>query len=1369
MQVDNMPYDRGGWRYSGTGGFSNSNQDKKKFTYPKTTQNKKLITCPICGKEQPITRITCIGCTYDFKKRNEDFEILMAQFKKENIPLQKLQKIVKGNYYNQPKSIMQAKLVPKIFNHIFNTNNARILFVSNNDEVIKEVQEGLVEFECDKTVARLSDDFIDIDSLSESIHEFKSINNSLFKNYSITSFDNIDSAKNIPDLKYLVEEVHYIDEDDAERLNDFIKIYWKYWLASQEHDIDLKLESKNLDEEISCLKNNLSGLKKSIKWFADKVNWLTGIYDSFGISYGNIENQLDLIEDIQILNENPHLIDKNEELEFINDIKKYNVINNDKVIIHDEIYNLLENEHYVSRVINNFKNYINLKLTYEKINNEIINLKNHLKACGINCDNLHQYYDIKNRFVPVSNMIYFDKEEYYALNNNLDQYLSNHKTAFDLVIYRNKNVLSDYIFDLIKENEIYVEKIIFLKERVNEIYNILVNSGINLNSISDIKSSYPLKILLDLSNDFSYSNDFSDSIKLLKKFESEVSSDLTITQYSIMKMKSLKGLINEIFLKLNIDFNDSFDLEFIEYNLDTLRNMNKKMGINISSITQMNVLFNHISTLADLSDLNEFNLEKFNTQAIFTDATLNYLKNNNKSDILYDLNILNISIKSLIYEFNQNNDYEIYDNLNLNKNSLNDDFKNNVHNLKGYSSFIDSHDFKQIRNYYNEIFENCFELVKKGNLDQYFEKLNDLKFDFDFLNELYDQLDDEMLKDTQTQLSKLKENQLIYDNINKSYKKGLFSDKTLDLIKNNQIGDKIKRLFDLFDEINDLLIENSFNSLNCEDIIKLCNQLLNEYHKKEIEYPELLSKVNIIGNNNFEEKFSDLNFNLLNHDNSKIKEILNDFNLIYEILCLKSKLTIPMCDDIIKLNYSELKMFNQFLDSSRKFSDYVRQGIINKDLFSNFTEEITSIDDEINSLKQELYNLNLEESILNNFSKVKSEKLDDITARIDEIDEIMQMESDDIHNVFENQKLIVDNLNSLCNDYPNESEYLDNEFNASYFKENMFKLRMKFSEFENLLNLENNILKHDELINKNLIYIWDGLLTDINKIESKFLIDNKFTENYYKHIFSEKTIQELNSSNIDLTEINNFKNNLKDDKSNYILLHNNKEYLLNELSNLEKYDDSDLIGFKNSFENINKILNLDKITDTITLLRYHIGKNNENQDIEGYLKQLNNYSLLYYKYFDETEFNISMDEILNKINMNCIFTDLLDRGIVKESYLEQIKLNKKDFISCVDNLEEIKKDILNKFDKCSKVYSGNKFSKFFNPKTKFNKIKRIEKDLKHVEISLANMDYVKRKFIGNYQDYFDYVVCDRDELEVKEEFQLFLISRNKINFVQVRE
>ena len=1379
-----MTFERGMWRYIGTGGMENPQRDDEKKlnegniphnANPQSDDKKKLNgtktkkgICPICGKKQPNYRNNCVSCNYNFKNRNNDFENAISKLKgKFKFTLVKLQKLVKHMEYNTPIFLDSNDLIFDRFDHLFKSNseNNKILFISDED-IIEKLQLELVKNKC--SAIKLANDSITAKSLFQSINNFKSINKSLSV-YSIKKFNNIFEAKDIVYLKYLKNNARLIDEKDIEKLNNFIKVYWKYCQSSQIDD-DFKQNISDLKNNVTKLISELLKLKKSILWLCNNLNKLTKFYDSFGVKYRDIEEQIDLMDEIDILKKSPNLIDKNEGTIFINNLKKYQESNEYGFVIHDNIEGILNND-VVSRLLKNFKHFCDDNDEYKKINVEISNLKNLLKSAGINCNNLDEYYSIKDKFYNVENLIYFEQDDYVTLNEKINQYLNYHNESFSSTLNKNKQLLTEHITKLSDENKINLKNTQKFIKTISKIQDALQNIGIKINSISELESNKSIKWLLD--NELSFS-DYTKTIGALDKFYINVDSDKSIHEHYVEILDKLSDVIDDIFSSLKVDFYNDFEKEYIEYNLNNVKQLIEKMGISVRYLNDLEEIISKLPELSEesLKSLKNSNIEEklddINLNGVYTDNTLSYLQNTAEMDILNDLNLLNISIQSLKYEISHNENFKYYNNLNADCSTPSDSQTDlNEFKLK-IKKWFASDNIEHIMNNYQNIFEYCFELVEKKNLLDFKDKLNNLHDDFDNLHEVYDTINCsnnlEIIDNTPEYLITLKENDEKYSDIKKLYTEGFFNEETLKLIENNEIKDKLSEVYELYYSINDILLQNNYSSVTLDELLLENESIIKNCQINENNYHKLLSSVKSMDLSNFERIYLELNNELPDYE-SQIDDVLGDFGLMVDIKNLFFEIKIPNYEDIIYLDYSTLKSLNNFLNYSKDYSNYIDSGIININLFSNFNMEIKDIDIKINEIKKELTNLNLDYQILNNFSMIKSERLDDISSKLEEIYKINEFDPDDLSKTIKIQRKVVDLLNELCISFPNESEYLDDEFNSTKLKIELFKFKKELENYDDLLDLELKILQNEKIINQNLLNEWKGPFTDIDLIKNKISVDIEFTEKYDKGIFTDKTIEKLNTINdFDMSFISNFNNQLATiDKAKSILLYENQKEILEELNKLENMRQDDLIEIKNIFIRLNNLIYSEKIDKMISILKYYAEKNNEFNNV--YLEELKSYSAIYNKYFDSDVFNLSFEEVLTKIKINLKLTELINDGILKEYYLEKIKSNIDDFNLDIVKLDLLSQEIMYKLYKCCELY-GNQH---LNPKSNFKHIKKeFDKSLKS-NIYLANIDTIRKEYNNNYKDYFDYVICDIDEISIEDEIRLVFISRKKLNLIQIGE
>ena len=444
------------------------------------------------------------------------------------------------------------------------------------------------------------------------------------------------------------------------------------------------------------------------------------------------------------------------------------------------------------------------------------------------------------------------------------------------------------------------------------------------------------------------------------------------------------------------------------------------------------------------------------------------------------------------------------------------------------------------------------------------------------------------------------------------------------------------------------------------------------------------------------------------------------------------------------LNISSINRIGNLREKCILFTNII-QIYYNFSIYDVLFKEVNS---EINLFNQDLdlldnLDLNIE---ISNFNQ------DVNNYKFEEIKELLKINYDDISESIENTQEIIDDLFNIINNIFSSTK--NTEFN---FEINFELYHTKFNEelekCSNIFEIESKIDNYNDIIKNNLSDIWTGLFSDITEIKNKLKIDQKYTYLYNKNLITENTLKNFNNlSNEDTQFLETFKSNIdgKNEKI-YINLFENKEKLLNELNALKKLKDNDLKGYYEVFKEINLVLKLDELDKLISCLEKSIKKDVINSSNE-YLDQLSQYNELYFRYFNEKIFNISFEELIKRLNLHIMFTDLINNKIVSLDYLPKIKDNIDDFIGYVNKLEELFENIKLK-------------SEFLvdNPVIKKLSLNNLSTEENKYNIIFSQINTAIKIFDKNFINNFDYVILDDNEnISQEDRLQLFLISKNKL-------
>ena len=272
--------------------------------------------------------------------------------------------------------------------------------------------------------------------------------------------------------------------------------------------------------------------------------------------------------------------------------------------------------------------------------------------------------------------------------------------------------------------------------------------------------------------------------------------------------------------------------------------------------------------------------------------------------------------------------------------------------------------------------------------------------------------------------------------------------------------------------------------------------------------------------------------------------------------------------------------------------------------------------------------------------------------------------------------------------------------------------------------------------------VWEGLFSDIDVIKNKLEMDGQYTLLYNKGIFTEDTVKSFHDlSDEKIKFIKSFNRNIENKQDVYCTIHENKDKLLSEINKLKHSDD--IYENYSTFKEINAILNLEELNGLIKLMDDEIINYNKRTDY--YVNELNQYKEIYSKYFNKTDFNCSFNNLNQIIAPHIKFTRLVDNKIIREDKIQFIKNNKVDFLSNVNELDELS----------SRIYK-NSLDTF-----------SLDKDLKdNFPIIISSLESAINIFNHDYVSYFDYVILDDNKsISNENRLQLFLISKNKLKSI----
>ena len=1163
-------------------------------------------------------------------------------------------------------------------------DKSKILVVSNNDLILDEIQ---LEFrvKSDYNIFKSSKSTIQLENLVNNVEKFEKINSILFNKYAIKLFNDVNSIKCIPNLKVLSENLYYIDEKNANLLNDFLKVYWEFYEVSNFSNIDLTLAEKDISSEV----NNITKKLISIKNYISRLDKVLNLLDF------NLDNLNEF--DGEIIKNNPDLINSNDATHFLEILEKYQKLNLSNRSSLNYFTEFPENN-FIRGIITNFKGYISCQDEYNALNQEILKLRDQFKSYGLYFNNLNEYYEDKDQLIKFSNASYLGDGNYLILNAKIKEFLKFNCSLNDYLERCKMNI--KFSSDL---NLIYLK----VNSGLNNIINICDNIGFKFNSFSD---------LIAHKSDFEILEEY---VKFNKK--NTVANEETIKEYALNLFNELKEICYTLINEDNAI--DESELDYIIYTISNLNRVINKIGLNLNSLNEINDSFLIIA-----------NLENDTSSNIFTVQTETYLQNE-KSVIHNDLDLLKNSLNSLLGQLIDKPHLKDCPIDKLSQ-SFNNQFK--IGFLKSnLESYLDStKTFEEILENYEVIIQNAINLIDTTNGLEFKSKLDKISNELKSISQMHE---------TQNYSG----NQLMINNIS-SYKNSITGE--FNRLVQNRLFSKEKiaecDIEILLEElknniliVQDYIAANNLNNSDLNTIIKNNNEIMqsNDRFKSKIDDSTLY---------NFYDTCSQLN----------IQDI--DYGLINEILDLSKQLNIKEYDEFSKFSLNDLIEFSKNLENNIEFSEYVDKGKIDNN-FNVSLIQLNELDSKIENIKTKFKELKLDDSLLNDFSLIDIAGVNEIKKELSKIEEHLKINSTNVDELIENYKISLDMLLNLCKNHYIEFEKDNHKFNSSDFLFNLEGIEYDFNKYEELYEIEKEIYSHGDLIKNNLNSIWNGPLTDLEIVKNKIKIDEEFTRQYSRGIYTNVTLNNLSEvSTGDLSILNDLKN-LGDQelKSRYLLSYKNKDKLISEINRLNNVDKDDLNSILVIFVNINKIYKSDEISDCITLLEYNIKHADSIRLIKEYENNLRYHSIVYYKFFNSRKFDMPIEEVITRLENHFKFTELIDLQIINERYLDDIKSNFNDFIGYVEKLDELTSEIL----ESTSVYYDNK-------NITFNEIKENSTKLDDANLVLMDLKTLRNSFDSNYITYFDHVyIVDDNTLTGEDKLHLFLISKNRISMLKLME
>lgn len=327
--------------------------------------NSEYIDCPNCNKNQLYSNKICeiCGCDLDMIDLDYDNKILLDNLAYSNVIIsqEKYDLFLNNKYFNSPsysnsldnfyeRSIFIIKSKFKKGSVLYlSLSNARLHKIS---ELLKK--EGYGEYLNNNSMLKKNETFKLLNSLLADLDKLKEINKIFIEKFSLKLPNNISSCKYFISLiKY--NNVKYLSNKELIDLNEFIRVYWKYWNLITSSNIDLSSS-------------------KLLKYYLSQLNQYKDLY----IKYLSKEDfDIPVLNLIYKLNGHIAFTDMINNMK-INENIQYNY---DFEIFEKEIDNLDVIINSLNEKLSNFysDNQFNPNISFEKIKYQLIDISQNIK------------------------------------------------------------------------------------------------------------------------------------------------------------------------------------------------------------------------------------------------------------------------------------------------------------------------------------------------------------------------------------------------------------------------------------------------------------------------------------------------------------------------------------------------------------------------------------------------------------------------------------------------------------------------------------------------------------------------------------------------------------------------------------------------------------------------------------------------------------------------------------------------------------------------------------------------------------------------------------------------------------------------------
>ena len=472
-----------------------------------------------------------------------------------------------------------------------------------------------------------------INSIQNNIHNFEQINKELNENYGIKIFKDLNSPQYIENFDALNENSKYIMEEDYDKLNEFIKITFKY-------DNLEKNGNKLVSNKINNYTNNILNQKSKLEKFNDKIDEINSLVEYLDISDSEFN---DYVKYISLLRKHPTLIDDEEKLSnVVNLIEQYSQKKNYNGSLKGILKKFVVENEVIKDILNEFEFYLsenNEKLILYKNIKEFYSI---LESSGFNFKSLNEYLDIKNKLKLFGNANYMYNRNFFTFNDYLKRFIDDYDDSIKNYFYQQYRKLK-VILEGINENMANRYSISYKKDLFYNIDKILkIQSDLSLNFNNFEKLLENKEFIAYLGTKPVFDSNFTDS-NLVNNFEkiNNLNIETNIKEYVDSKIEEYANIVISINNLAEDYLKNNYDSWYIRKNILKIIEIKNQLGLSFNSLDDF---MNNIDIFDILVQKPQFNydIEEYqlylDINKLFQeykindfDELLNYLNNKSKN------------------------------------------------------------------------------------------------------------------------------------------------------------------------------------------------------------------------------------------------------------------------------------------------------------------------------------------------------------------------------------------------------------------------------------------------------------------------------------------------------------------------------------------------------------------------------------------------------------------------------------------------------------------------------------------------------------------------------------------------------------------